>query len=310
MDIIISMQDKMLLIGGSGFLGLNWQHHNSFYDISPTYNSFLPNFKADWIQFSYNGSNINDLEKLIHEVSPKVIVNCAAITNIELCENERTLSQSINTDFPRALAILAREISCKFVHISTDHYHSEINAPRKEVDELFPINFYGETKLAAEKLILKEFPKALVVRVNFFGHGEMRNPSLIDEILLNLSSGKNFYGFNDVFFTPVSIRELVVNVNKLIDKNLDGIFHIASSDVVSKFEFAKKVCEIFEYNPDLIIESNSDFFKLRSKRPKYLALDSTKFSNLTGIMNLSTNDMLAELKRDIVWRQQLRGIYA
>jgi dTDP-4-dehydrorhamnose reductase len=304
------MKDKMLLVGGSGFLGLNWQHYNTIYDISATYNSFLPSLKTNWIQFSYNGSNIDDLKKIIYAVNPKVIVNCAATTNIDLCESNRSLSQTVNTNFPKELAILANTISTKFIHISTDHYKSKINLPRKEIDELFPINVYGETKLEAEKLILEECPKALVIRVNFFGYGARRSPSLLDEILLNLSIGKKFYGFNDVFFTPVSIRELVVNVNKLIDKDLDGIFNIASSDVISKFEFAKKVCEIFEYNSDLIIESNSDFFKSRSKRPKYLALDATKSINLTGIMNLSTNDMLVELKRDIVWRQQVGEIYA
>jgi dTDP-4-dehydrorhamnose reductase len=303
------MQDKMLLVGGSGFLGLNWQHYNAIYDISATYNSFLPNLKTNWIQFSYDGSNINELEKIIRTTNPKVIVNCAAITNVDLCESNRSLSHSINTNFPKELAILANKISCKFIHISTDHYQSEVNSPRNENDKIVPINVYGETKLEAEKLILEECPKALVIRVNFFGYGPMRSPSLLDEILLNLSTDKKFYGFNDVFFTPVSISELVVNVNKLIDKDLDGIFHIASSDVISKFEFAIKVCKIYEYNPDLIIESSSDFFKLRSTRPKYLALDANKCIDLTGIMNLSTDDMLVELKRDIVWRQQLRGIY-
>jgi dTDP-4-dehydrorhamnose reductase len=237
-------------------------------------------------------------------------VNCAATTNIDLCESNRSLSKTINTNFPKELANLANTISSKFIHISTDHYKSKINLPRKEIDEVVPMNVYGETKLEAEKLILEVCPKALVIRVNFFGYGAMRNSSLLDKILLNLSIGKKFYGFNDVFFTPVSIRELVVNVNKLIDKDLDGLFNIASSDVISKFEFAKKVCEIFGYNSDLIIESNSDFFKSRSKRPKYLALDATKSINLTGIMNLSTNDMLVELKRDIVWRQQVGEIYA
>jgi len=107
----------MLLVGGSGFLGLNWQHYNTIYDISATYNSFLPNLKTDWIQFSYNGSNINELEKIICTTKPKVIVNCAAVTNVDQCESNRSLSHSINTNLPKELAILANKISCKFIKI-------------------------------------------------------------------------------------------------------------------------------------------------------------------------------------------------
>ena len=123
--MLIFMREKMLLIGGSGFLGLNWQHYNLFYDITATYNSYLPNLQANWIKFSFSGSNISELEKIIKISNPKIIVNCAAVTNVEFCEENRSLSKLVNSDFPRELAILAKRFCLKFIHISTDHYKSK-----------------------------------------------------------------------------------------------------------------------------------------------------------------------------------------
>jgi dTDP-4-dehydrorhamnose reductase len=298
----------MLIIGGSGFLGLNWQNYNDLYEIIATYNSHLPDLRAKWVKFTYDGSNISELERLINRTNPKVIVNCAAITNVDYCDKNKNFSQLINTKFPRELAILARKNSLKFVHISTDHYKSEVDLPRKEIDELIPINTYGKTKLAAEKFIIQECPEALVIRVNFFGHSSSRNPSLLDKILLSLSAGQKFYGFKDVHFNPISTKVLVESVHKLIKEDLSGIFHLASSDVISKFEFAKKVCEVFNYSSDFIIESRSDFFNPITNRPKYLALNSDKFTRLTGINNLSINNMLIDLNSDTIWRQQVGAI--
>lgn len=303
------MQEKMLLIGGSGFLGLNWQYYNDRYDIIPTYNNYLPNLKAKWINFRYDGTNIAELTELIVATRPHVILNCAALTNVDLCEKNRTLSQTLNTVLGGDLAILAKKISSKFVHISTDHYQSKISLPRKESDELFPVNVYGETKMEAEHLILRENPKSLIIRVNFFGHGKLQNPSLLDQILLKLNVGEKFCGYTDIFFNPVSIKALVMSVNKLISKDQTGIFHIASKDVISKFEFARKVSKIFNFDQDLIVEGSSDDFKDRIIRPKYLALDSTKFKVLTGIKNLSTENMLLELKHDIIWRKKLEDLH-
>lgn len=304
------MREKMLLIGGSGFLGLNWQHYNSFYDITATYNSYLPNLPTNWVKFTFDGSNISDLEKIISITNPKVIVNCAAITNVEFCDRNRSLAKLINTDFPRELAILANKSCRKFVHISTDHYQSESESPRSEDDDLVSVNVYGQTKLAAEKFIIQECPDALVLRVNFFGYGPRRNPSLLDQILLNLSTSQKFYGFTDVHFNPISTKELVMSVNKLIERESNGIFNIASSNVISKYEFAKKVCKVFHFDSEFVVESESDVFDSRTKRPKYLALNAAKFNCMTGIMCLSIDDMLIDLKSDTIWRQYMEATNA
>jgi dTDP-4-dehydrorhamnose reductase len=300
MTIIITVRQRMLLIGGSGLLGVNWQYYNSVFEITPTYSTVLPKIKANWEKFTYDGSNFFELKRLIYYIKPKYIVNCAAITDVEKCEKNSALAKLINTDFPEQLAILANSLSCKFIHISTDHYNSEIKIPRKESDKVFPVNIYGFTKFEAEKKVLNECPNSLIIRVNFFGYGTKQNPSLMDKILSNLSNGQKFYGFDDVYFTPVSIKYLISVANQLITRDFSGIYNVASSDVVSKFNFAEKICEIFDYDKDLVVRGNSDALRFRTQRPKYLALDATKLTSTLNNINYSTSLLISELKSDIV----------
>ncbi len=301
------MGKKLLLIGASGFLGLNWLYYNKLYDIIPTYNNSLPNFENNWVNFTFDTTNILRLSKLITEIKPDVVINCAAL-KIEECELNRDYAKIVNFELPKHLALISKNLGFSFVHISTDHFYSKFDFPRNELEKVVPLNMYGETKKNAENIILELNPYALIIRVNFFGFGSKKKINLLDGILTSIKSGKNFMGYTDVIFSPVSISELIKCTYVLLDLEAGGIFNLASSDAISKFEFAKKVCRIFEYNPDLIISGLSEDVEVSVKRVQYLALESTKFSRFTGIKIPTVEEMLLELKGDIVWQQVLGGL--
>jgi len=302
------MSKKLLLIGGSGLLGLNWQFYDSQSEIISTYSSRLPNIFDNWHQFTYDGSNYLDLKDLIIAINPQVVINCAAIANIEKCEANRPASTTVNSELPKILAIICKEIDCKFVHISTDHFYSEFKVPRSEKIDVVPVNAYGLSKISGEKFVLDANPRALIIRVNFFGFGTISNPSLLDKILDHFEHEKTFFGFNDIFFTPISIKMLVTNVHKLLQINQSGIFNLASSNVITKYRFAQTVSDVFELDAKYLKLADSSSVPSRSARPKYLALDASKFSDLTDTMNIPVEQMLSELKNDIIWRKKLRMV--
>jgi len=308
-DIYLVMKKTMLIIGGSGFLGINWLHYNNKYRIVSTYNTNRLNFTADWKRFSFDDKNgLNALEKLVLEVNPEVIVNCSAIANIEKCESQFVLAKNINTDLPRALAVVSEKIGCRLIHISTDHYFSELKSPRNEFSNMFPVNNYGITKMNAEKTILGGSSQTTIVRVNFFGYGLPKNPSLLDKIIQDLDKGKKFYGFDDVFFNPVSIEELVSSIELIIENQFVGLIHLGSNEVISKYEFARRIAKIYGYPQELILPRHSTDFDRRVKRPQYLALDATKFLELTQKSLPLIDDMLYCLSREIDWKNMLRGV--
>jgi dTDP-4-dehydrorhamnose reductase len=299
---------KILLIGGSGLLGLNWKFYDTQNTVISTFSRRLPNIFDDWHQFTYNGFNHLDLKNLIIAINPHVIINCAALANVEKCEENKIVSTIVNSNLPKILAIICKEINCKFVQISTDHFDSEIKVPRSEEIGVVPINAYGQTKFSGEKFVLNANQNALIIRVNFFGFGTIGNPSLLDKILDHFEHGKTFFGFKDIFFTPISIKKLVTNVHKLLQVNQSGIFNLASSNVITKYNFAQAVSDVFELDSKFLKPADSSSVSYRSARPKYLALDATKFSYLTDTMNVSVDQMLSELKNDIDWRKKLRTV--
>jgi vacuolar-type H+-ATPase subunit H len=195
-----------------------------------------------------------------------------------------------------------------FIFFPDPVFYSKFDFPSNELEKVVPLNMYGETKKNAENIILELNPYALIIRVNFFGFGSKKKINLLDGILTSIKSGKNFMGYTDVIFSPVSISELIKCTYVLLDLEAGGIFNLASSDAISKFEFAKKVCRIFEYNPDLIISGLSEDVEVSVKRVQYLALESTKFSRFTGIKIPTVEEMLLELKGDIIWQQVLGGL--
>ena len=301
------MGKKILLIGASGFLGLNWLYYNKSYEIIPTYSNSLPNFKNNWVNFTFDGSNILGLLKLITEVKPDVVINCAAL-KIEECELNKEYAKIVNVTLPKHLALISKNLGLSFVQISTDHFYSKFDFPRSELETVIPLNMYGETKICAEKIILELNPRALIIRVNFFGYGLKKKINLLDDILTCVKSGKNFMGYTDTVFSPVSISELVKCTYLLLDLGAGGIFNLASGDSLSKLEFAKAVCRIFEYNPELVISSLSGKAEVNVRRVKYLALGNAKFSSFTGVTIPTVEEMLLELKSDIVWQQEVGGL--
>ena len=303
------MKKTMLIIGGSGFLGINWQHYNKKYRIVSTYNTNRLNFTADWKRFSFDDKNgLIALEKLVLEVNPELIVNCSAIANIEKCESQFDLAKNINTDLPRALSVVTEKIGCRLIHISTDHYFSELKTPRNEFSHMFPVNNYGITKMNAEKTILEGSSQTTIVRVNFFGYGLPKNPSLLDKIIHDLDKGQKFYGFDDVFFNPVSIEELVCSIELIIESRFVGLIHLGSNEVISKYEFARRIAKIYGYPQELVLPRHSTDFDKRVKRPQYLALDATKFLELSQKSLPSIDDMLYSLSKEIDWKNMLRSV--
>ena len=230
------------------------------------------NFKTSKIDFS----STKKLKSSIKELNIQILVNCIGYTNIENCEINEKKAFIINSTLPSDLSKICKELSIKFVHISTDHLFDGKDSFYSEKSKINPLNKYADSKSKGEKKILINNQSSLIIRTNFFSWGPYYKESFSDFIFNNLSLNKEIYLFSDVFFTPILVSELVKAINSLIDKECIGIYNVVSNERLSKLDFGHKICEKFKLNKKLI---NSSFLSDRKDlvdRPLDMSLSNKK----------------------------------
>ena len=290
------MKKKILFFGGSGLLALNWANK-----IYKNWNIILLKHKRN---FSFEHAKIIQLEKIsksniieiINKVKPFVVVNCAAITEVEKCEKENDNAKLVNSILPQIIANVCKLMRIKFVQISTDHLFNGEKSFYQEDNPISPLNNYGITKAQAEISVLNENPEALLIRTNFFGWGTSYRDSFSDWIIKSLRESKVIKLFSDVYFTPIYIEELINIIHILIEKNKQGIFNIVSKERISKFEFGIKIAKIFKYPLTLISPISIDEIDFLVTRPKDMSLSTAKITNEIKYQIKDLESQLLDLK--------------
>ena len=231
-----------------------------------------------------------DIAKIKDPIS--LVINCAGFTDIEGNELFPEKSWFENVVIPYNLSEFSKSKGAKFLHISTDHYGSISNTPRNETEKFIAINKYGYSKLEAEKTINKSNPHALIVRTNFFGKSVRNSTSLLDWVLVQIERENEIKGFSDIMFNPISINFLIKSLDTLLDKGFDGVYNVASTEVLSKYDFIQLIFKALNKNSGKIVKASVDSIPLLTTRPKYMVLDSTKFNLATSLYAPSIYDML------------------
>lgn len=272
---------EIFFTGGSGLLALNWTL-SCKKEWKVTLGTFkreiFPSF-ADTISLS-KAQSASEIEDILVKISPDIVVNTAAVTNIEYCELNPFEAYQSNVVFASNVATACNRLGITLVHISTDHLFSGFTSNVTEEEEPSPLNVYAKTKAESEKRVAAECEESIIVRTNFFGLGTTYRLSLTDQIIKEVKNGYTFYGFEDVFFTPILASDLANCIFELIDQKFRGVINITSNYRISKFEFAVLVAKIFEL-PKPLIKST----RIRDRsglviRPNDMSLSNKKVSSM------------------------------
>jgi len=270
---------KIFFTGGSGLLALNWAAHcHGKFKVILGINKKLvyPDF-ASTISISGIQSS-SSFQSIIKSIKPDIVINTAAVTNIEYCETNPENAYESNVTLASQVAIACNKLEIPLVHISTDHLFSGLGAYSAEEKPPSPINVYSKTKAIAEEKVASECSNSIIVRTNFFGIGTSYRPSFTDQIIGELARDNSYWGFDDVFFTPVLASDLAECVHQLIEKKQYGVYNVSSNKRISKFEFALLVARLFGYSEYLVkpckIEERSNLVN----RPKDMSLSNRKVS--------------------------------
>lgn len=270
---------KIFFIGGTGLLALNWAAYcyGKFKVILGTNKKLIKPSFASTISLSGIQSG-SSLQSIIGKIEPDIVINTAAITNIEYCEMYPENAYESNVNLASQVAIACNKLDIPLVHVSTDHLFSGLDAYSAEEKQPSPINVYSKTKAIAEEQVGSECSNSIIVRTNFFGIGTSYRRSFTDQIISELAKNDSFWGFDDVFFTPILASDLAECVHQLIENKRYGVYNVSSNNRISKFEFALLVARLFGYSESLVkpckIEERSNLVN----RPRDMSLSNCKVS--------------------------------
>lgn len=270
------VQKKRLLITGvSGLLGSNLAYClRDDYDICGLYHAHK--ICMDKVATRRCDLRVkSEVREVIREFSPDIVIHCAARANVEQCETDPALTRQVNVEATRNLADALKGTVVKFIYISSDLIYDGVRGNCSEEDGAGPLNIYAQSKLDGEKEALK-VDGALALRTNFFGWNIYDRESLGEWVINGLKANRQIRGFTDVHFSSIYTLDLAHLMDKIIKKNLSGIYNLGSKGSLSKNEFALAVANRLNLDTSLIVPISVDEFNFKAKRSKNLSLDVSK----------------------------------
>lgn len=220
-------------------------------------------------------TNPDDIDAAYRHLMPDVIINCAAYTDVDGAETNEERALAVNT---RGIANLREIVACRIIHISTSYVFNGRKhfGGYSEKDRPNPLeeNVYAFSKWAGECVFLTPHTPGdtLVRTVGLYGG---HKPDFIDYVMDNLEDGKSIRIVDDVRFNPTYIPHLAEALMKLAESQYPiAVLNLASDEILSRYDFAVKIAEIFGYDRELIIPIHQrDFRNWVAKRPKNAGLD-------------------------------------
>jgi dTDP-4-dehydrorhamnose reductase len=225
-----------------------------------------------------------EVVQTIEKFKPTLILNCAAHTKVDLCEEHEDLANLINGSTPGVLAAAAKDVGAKFVHYSTDFVFSGAAAqPWREEDPINPLSAYGRSKLAGEKRVAGDGAGWLILRTAWlYGPG---GPCFPMTIINAAKAGKPLKVVDDQIGSPTFTHDLAEATLNLLDAGAGGIFHVVNAGQTSWHEFTAAILSEFGLQADLSRTTSAEWKKQRpnsATRPAYSVLDTSKYTQATG----------------------------
>jgi dTDP-4-dehydrorhamnose reductase len=273
---------KLLITGASGLLGISLaleamrEHEVIGLDRGKLKSAPFQVVKVDLLQ-------PNTIDPVIDSSQPDWLVNCAALTNLELCEEHPDLSRMLNTEIPGQLAESCAKKGIRFVHISTDAVFDGTKTEfYTEDDQPNPRGVYAQTKLDGEHAVHEANPQAIIARVNFYGWSLSGNHSLGEFFVNNLSAEQSLSGFTDIIFCPILVQHTARLILDMLEKELCGLYHVLGGNPMSKYQFGLEVARKFGLRESLIEPKSAISSHLTVRRSPNLWLSTHKLSTDLG----------------------------
>ncbi len=210
-----------------------------------------------------------DIESVISKTKPDVIIHTAAMTNVDHCETQREACWKANVTAVESLVTACEKYNIHLIHVSTDFIFDGSHGPLDENEKTAPVNYYGESKLAAEVAVQKSKLKWAILRtVLVYGiTNDMSRSNIVLWVKNSLEQGKTIQVVNDQWRTPTLAEDLAMGCYLAAKKKATGVYNISGKDFLSPYDIAQKTAAFFKLDNSLIKATDSTQFKQPAKRP-------------------------------------------
>jgi len=295
---------KILVTGSNGLLGqklteLISNDPETYLVATATRASALPIKKGEFHILDI--TNAEDVDRIIRQTQPDVIINTAAMTQVDHCETQREACWKANVTAVENLVHASRNYNTHLIHVSTDFIFDGSKELLDETAVPNPVNYYGQSKLAGEAVLLKSDISWCIIRtVLVFGvTQDMSRSNIVLWVKNSLEQGKNIQVVNDQWRTPTLAEDLATGCYLAAKKRATGIFNISGKDYLSAYDIALRTADFFKLDKSLIKETDSHQFTQPAKRPPKTGFIIDKAKKELGYAPRSFEDGLKVLASQI-----------
>ncbi len=291
---------KLLICGANGQLGQELKtmlttRQAEIGPISAPMQGVEAVFKdVDTVDFA----NFTKASDCLREVAPDIVINCAAMTNVNACETEQDAALLGNAILPRNLAVLCQDLGAKLVHVSTDYvFPGDQETPRKEWDLIQPKTVYGKSKALGEAYVQSLCQKSFIVRTawlyGYQGHNFVKT-------ICKLAKEKGqLKVVNDQFGNPTHANDLACHLLALAATEQYGLYHCTNEGICSWYEFACEIVTLLGV-PCEVTPCTTEEFTSPAPRPAFSALDNAMLRCTIGNRMRPWREALAQYMQNAI----------
>ncbi len=285
---------KILITGASGQLGKTLKTlFSSKYDIIPTSKNHYTYQKNYFLDIT-NPILIRDI---VSATSPDIIINLAALTNVDLCEKKPDLAFSVNFT---GLQNIVEIFNGPIIQLSTDYVFDGKTGQYSENSSVNPINVYGRTKLEAENFLKENSKDSLIIRTNvLFDYMSESPASFLNWVVKSLEDDKKINVVDDQWNNPTWTNSIAVAIDKAIEFELNGLIHWGDNDYLSRFDFAIKIAETFQLKKNLINPIKTAELNQIAARPLKGGLNVDRAKSILNLEPSNISDCLKYIWENI-----------
>lgn len=292
---------KILITGSNGLLGqkvtkLFTENNYQVFAVSKGENRI-----ESFSNFTYKSLDLTNLDKVdayLETIQPNYIINCAAMTNVDQCETDKETCKILNVDLVKTITNYCKKSTAFLVQISTDFIFDGKKGNYKETDKPNPLNYYGQSKLEAEQIIVNSKINFAILRT-ILVYGKVENPNRSNIVLWIKSALENKQTINlitDQYRTPTYNIDLANTCYQVVNKSVKGIFNISSSKLLSVYEIGLQVAKTFNLDSNLIKKITTKELNQKAKRPAKTGFNLSKSEKELGVTFSTFQENLIHFK--------------
>ena len=296
---------KFLITGSNGLLGQKLiQKLSRLPSVDLIATSIGQNRLSNTKNYKYISLDITDednVNDVISSENPDVVINTAAMTNVDLCEDERERCDALNVDAVRYLANACLKVSAHLIHISTDFIFDGENGPYKEEDKPNPLSYYGLSKLDSEKILYKHECNWTILRtIIIFGVGEsLSKGNIVLWAKGALEKGEDLNIIDDQFRAPTLAEDLADACILAANKKVYGIFNASGKDIMSIYEMVERIGKYYKLNTTNLNRISTDTLNQKAKRPPRTGFILDKAKEVLGYNPHSFEESLSIIEKQL-----------